>query len=31
MALIKEKGGSVPFDVVKAIAVKYAGSVVGLG
>jgi hypothetical protein len=29
-ALIKEKGGSVPFEVVKALAVKVAGSLFGL-
>ena len=29
-ALIKEKGGSVPFEVIKALAVKVAGSLFGL-
>lgn len=29
--LVKEKGGSVPFEVIKALAIKFAGSLFGLG
>lgn len=30
IALIKEKGGSVPFEVVKALAVRFASAPFGL-